>query len=232
MFDKFLINTSKEEIDSILKKGVGECQNFTNKLYGNLLFNLLEEKNSSEQKLKNLLQFTLINRINILQQNCINIFTNETMKNETSYSYTVTDISMNLNSFYLHLSGLIDNLGWYIEYKYQVLDLNLEDKKNRKQIGLSKKRNKNFYKELKIKNNETYSIIRQYQNWLDDLHEKRDPITHRMPLYVPPTVVVENKAEFIPVYSLNKDKLIYIIPSIVNDSFKLHNMIIELINSK
>lgn len=154
------------------------------------------------------------------------------MKNKKEYSKENIDLTMNLNSFYFHLSGLIDNLGWYIEYKYQILDLNLKVEKDRKQVGLSKKRNKNFYRELKLKNNEVYLIIQQYQKWIDDLHEKRDPITHRMPLYIPPTVMTYNKPEFMPVYSLNSETLNEFIPEIINNSFTLYKLIIDLIEIK
>lgn len=225
-------NYSKERIDLIIKNGLDEWHNFTNSIYTDVLIFLMDlKKNDSNLEINNLLQFTIINRILILQQNCINIFTNDSIKNKKEYSKENIDLTMNLNSFYFHLSGLIDNLGWYIEYKYQILDLNLKGEKDRKQVGLSKKRNKNFYRELKLKNNEVYLIIQQYQKWIDDLHEKRDPITHRMPLYIPPTVTY-NKPEFMPVYSLNSETLNEFIPEIINDSFALYKLIIDLIEIK
>lgn len=226
-------NYSKERIDLIIKNGLDEWHNFTNSIYTDVLIFLMDlKKNDSNLEINNLLQFTIINRILILQQNCINIFTNDSMKNKKEYSKENIDLTMNLNSFYFHLSGLIDNLGWYIEYKYQILDLNLKVEKDRKQVGLSKKRNKNFYRELKLKNNEVYLIIQQYQKWIDDLHEKRDPITHRMPLYIPPTVMTYNKPEFMPVYSLNSETLNEFIPEIINNSFTLYKLIIDLIEIK
>lgn len=226
-------NYSKERIDLIIKNGLDEWHYFTNSVYTDVLIFLMDlKKNDSNLEINNLLQFTIINRILILQQNCINIFTNDSMKNKKEYSKENIDLTMNLNSFYFHLSGLIDNLGWYIEYKYQILDLNLKVEKDRKQVGLSKKRNKNFYRELKLKNNEVYLIIQQYQKWIDDLHEKRDPITHRMPLYIPPTVMTYNKPEFMPVYSLNSETLNEFIPEIINNSFTLYKLIIDLIEIK
>lgn len=226
-------NYSKERIDLIIKNCLDEWHYFTNSVYTDVLIFLMDlKKNDSNLEINNLLQFTIINRILILQQNCINIFTNDSMKNKKEYSKENIDLTMNLNSFYFHLSGLIDNLGWYIEYKYQILDLNLKVEKDRKQVGLSKKRNKNFYRELKLKNNEVYLIIQQYQKWIDDLHEKRDPITHRMPLYIPPTVMTYNKPEFMPVYSLNSETLNEFIPEIINNSFTLYKLIIDLIEIK
>jgi len=137
---------------------------------------------------------------------------------------------MHLNSFYFHLSGIIDNLAWYLEYSLNLLNIRIDDSNNRSKIGLQK-RNKNFLKELESKNINLYNLIIEYQEWFTDLNEKRDPVAHRKPIYVPPTVVINDTQQFKPIAYLN-DKFIPIIDSLIYDNEKLYQLCKGIIRIK
>jgi hypothetical protein len=220
----------KEIIASKSKADIEACHYSTDKKYTELLIMLLEEKDKKKdlKDLKDLIQFTLIHRISILQTNNTNLFKSSIKKEKTAYANDSIDISMNLNSFYFHLSGIIDNLGWYIEYKLKILNIEINDKRNKSLIGLYKNRNKKFLQELKIKEINLYNTILEYQNWFNELIEKRDPITHRKPLYVPPTVQTEKERKFMPI-GLFGDSFINIVESTVEDTSKLHSLIIKIL---
>ncbi|PHR69914.1 MAG: hypothetical protein COA66_13885 [Arcobacter sp.] len=193
-----------------------------NENYTNLLI-LFKEQKTTEDKLNHLIQFTIINRLQILDLNCSSLFNSSIRKDNISYARDCTEISMHLNSFYFHLSGIIDNLAWYLEYSLNLLNIKIGGSKNKNKIGLQKKRNQDFLEELKIKNIDLYNLIIEYQEWFIELNEKRDPVAHRKPIYIPPTVMLNDIKQFKPVAYLD-DKFIFIIDSLVNDNEKLYQL--------
>lgn len=90
-------------------------------------------------------------------------------------------LNTDINSIYTNIRGALDNL------VYAVLNEKEPDllgKLNRSQIGM-------FSHDIKMKstNNKLWEAITQYASWGKDLAEKRDPVAHRIPLYIIPQML-------------------------------------------
>jgi hypothetical protein len=202
--------------------------------YTNLLSLFKKAKQDKTKEIQNLIQFTIVNRLMMLDLNCSKLFRSSIKESDVKYAHDSTEITMHLNSFYFHLSGIIDNLAWYLEYSLKILDIKIDSGSNRKKIGLHKKKNNDFLKKLKSKNEEIYNLILRYQEWFNDLNEKRDPVAHRNPIYVPPAVVENNIQHFKPIAYLDNN-FILIVDSLVSDNKLLYTLctsIVALINNK
>ena len=139
------------------------------------IFELLQRDNTDIQ---DELKFGLKVRINTLEENILGI--EEGIKSKNSFGLT-----MHINSVYIHISGILDNLASLIDIR---LELKIE---KRLEIVLN---NKRFKSSLKSNNFKLYSLIQNdFQIWLKTIKEKRDPIAHRKPLFVPPKVINNQK---------------------------------------
>jgi hypothetical protein len=95
------------------------------------------------------------------------------LKKENSF-----ELTMHINSLYIHVKGILDNLASIINKR---LPLEMGNQNN---ITLN---HSQFKKCLSEKNKSLHDLIEnELQKWLKDIKEKRDPIAHRKPLYVPP----------------------------------------------
>lgn len=106
-------------------------------------------------------------------------------------SYLSIELSLLLNSFYLHLAGSLDNLAWALGYHYDLKQgLNERSREDRRFIGLF---NAEFIASLEAKGqNALVSHLRLYKDWNNDLKTFRDPGAHRIPLFVPPAIYSES----------------------------------------
>jgi len=105
--------------------------------------------------------------------------------------------------------------------------------KGRSKIGLQN-RNKDFLNKLKVKNINLYNLVIENQKWFVDLTEKRDPVAHRKPIYLPPTVIINDIQQFKSIAYLD-DEFISIIDSLVSDNKKLYILckgIVTIINNE
>lgn len=93
------------------------------------------------------------------------------------------EVNIYVNSIYINIRGVIDNLSWYLKYEFGITI------KNDNQVDLKRKE---FKKELEGKG---FNIdkIEKYDNWFSDLKQKRDPIAHRLPLYIPYRIITNKK---------------------------------------
>jgi hypothetical protein len=83
-----------------------------------------------------------------------------------------------LNSLYINIFGTIENLAWLIYYEKIYPD----KKPNKYSISIFKE------KFIKICFNcglDIANIKNDYDKWINEIKEKRDPIAHQVPLYVP-----------------------------------------------
>lgn len=108
-------------------------------------------------------------------------------RNEPLQSDEQVELNMHLNSIYMHIRGVLDNLAWAYCHETGMLgELNESDYKIRKQIGLFEK---NFNKAIKEKSADLTKALKDYKAWFYDLKDLRDPIAHRLPLYAIPGIL-------------------------------------------
>ncbi len=87
-------------------------------------------------------------------------------------------ISQDINTIYTNLIGVLDNLAWCLLLENNLTEENL-DKTN---IGL-------FSKEFRILPLfKSVEAVKEYDDWYKEIRNRRDPVAHRIPLYVIPTV--------------------------------------------
>lgn len=93
--------------------------------------------------------------------------------------------SFYLNSFYLMLWGLLDNLAFGIN---KIFNLGIDDQRNYSKITFAstKKRVDYFKDKLQKSNINMYNLIYEqpFRQWMDDLAIKRHPSAHREPIFI------------------------------------------------
>lgn len=103
------------------------------------------------------------------------------------------ELSTHLNSFYIHLHGLLDNVAWMLAHELNLFNGVSEDKSSdRRKVGLFRPE---FQEQLN--NPSATRFISSKKDWYDATKDWRDPIAHRIPLYAVPCVFTnDEKAEF------------------------------------
>jgi hypothetical protein len=104
--------------------------------------------------------------------------------------YQASDLTIHLNSFYIHLRGAIDNLAWMIQYEIGLLPGVQEDRRA-SECNLFGKR---FLGALRHSKPELIFSIERKQTWEAELKRFRDPVAHRIPLFAVPAVANEEQA--------------------------------------
>lgn len=83
-------------------------------------------------------------------------------------------ISLLLNSIYMNIAGLLDNTAWFlVEYRAIKLSNNLD-------VGLF---NKRYWQQIGLEDLKKEIFV--YKDWYKEFRSIRDPIVHRIPLYIP-----------------------------------------------
>ncbi len=125
--------------------------------------------------------------------------------------YECETLNVALNSIYLHLRGVLDNFAWIIYYELQLTNLKQRD------IDLlgnkflnSLECDLNLKKDLEVR-----------KNWLIDLKNKRDPVVHRLPLYIPAKFITskEDLSNAMELKCRAKEKKIHNDESFIIDEF-------------
>ena len=97
----------------------------------------------------------------------------------------------NLNLIYIHLRGLLDNFAWIFAY---VTNPEKISNFNKMSIGIFNERyQENF---LKCPSD----ALKEFQAWNDDLSERRNPVAHRIPLYLVPSILSPNDSESVSLH--------------------------------
>lgn len=104
----------------------------------------------------------------------------------------LTDININLHAFFINISGVFDNLGWVFVYENNLLGKADEGKIPRNGVGLFCENTQNHLsQELK-----DYLNTEVIKTWYTDYSKNyRDSLAHRIPLYVPPSLLDESEAK-------------------------------------
>ncbi len=101
--------------------------------------------------------------------------------------YEATNCEIHLNAYYLNLRGTLDNLTWVLQYEWQLLAGVSEDRGRERQACYLFRRE--FLAALKSKRPELAFVLEQHGDWARELANLRDPAAHRIPLYVPPSLM-------------------------------------------
>lgn len=97
------------------------------------------------------------------------------------------DLTLHLNSFYLHIRGCLDNLAWCLTYELGLLGAAKEDDRSAVQkVNLS---GREFLRELESIAPEVAASLRKHSQWFQELKDLRDPVAHRIPIYAVPSVL-------------------------------------------
>jgi hypothetical protein len=104
--------------------------------------------------------------------------------------YLATDLSIQLNAYYLNLSGALDNLAWAATHEHALLSpVDESDPKTRRFCTLL---SKDFRNELKKKQPAADTLIDAHSQWMQDIKEFRDPAAHRLPLTFVSAMLLED----------------------------------------
>ena len=97
------------------------------------------------------------------------------------------ELSRDVNIIYMNIRGAMDNLAWCFVHE---LEPDLLNRINDMDVGF-------FSKKFRKKSNTFKTIepyITEHDDWNRELKDRRDPVAHRIPLYVPHTIVTEDEA--------------------------------------
>ncbi len=97
-------------------------------------------------------------------------------------------LSQAINNTYIHLLGILDNFAWCLVHERQG---KLADIMHRNDVGLFSKK---FRKQC-VAYSEIAAEIETHDTWHKDVKERRNPVAHRIPLYVPPALLTADQAE-------------------------------------
>jgi len=134
-------------------------------------------------------------RILVIRENCISI--NEIAYPKRSDPLNPEEsvaLNLHLNSLYFHLSGLLDNLAWAVILEFSIFSpFNEHNGKDRRRVGLFKDE---FLQKIQNKKNGIlYKKLQSKLEWYSQLVDLRDPLAHRIPLYVTPAILTKEQEE-------------------------------------
>ncbi len=126
-------------------------------------------------------------RLGILTRCVHNIFTIFPVeRTQQLESDALTDVEINLHAFFVNISGLFDNLAWVVAFENSLLGTPERGKLGRFDIGIfSNKMQAHFPDKLR-----TYLNSEPIRNWYSEYSKNyRDALAHRIPMYIPPSVL-------------------------------------------
>lgn len=111
-----------------------------------------------------------------------------TKRTEPLKDHEAHELNKDINLIYMHLRGVLDNYAWVYCYEQEPHLLKDKKGKEKKFIGLF---NKDFPQESTNKN--FWAELEKYKDWATELSNKRDPVAHRIPLNVVPSILTSDE---------------------------------------
>ena len=102
------------------------------------------------------------------------------------------DVTLHLNSFYLHIRGCLDNLAWCLEHELQLFGAGMQEEALAQKVNLF---GPAFLEKLTAVAPGVALSVRQHAEWHLDLKGIRDSVAHRVPIYAVPAVLTQEEAE-------------------------------------
>jgi hypothetical protein len=108
------------------------------------------------------------------------------------------DLTLHLNSFYLHIRGCLDNLAWCLVYELEIFGPKPQEETVKFKVNLFDDR---FLKALTSVAPDLAASVQQHEDWQRDLKDIRDPVAHRIPIYAVGAVLsAEEEERFQAIY--------------------------------
>jgi hypothetical protein len=106
--------------------------------------------------------------------------------------HRVEEANVALNALYLNVRGALDNAAWALIHKVPLIDE--PDEQNGDHRRFAHLLGKRFLQALLDHDAELASTLGELTAWGKNLADFRDPAAHRIPLYIPPSVLDESGA--------------------------------------
>lgn len=165
-----------------------------NDTYSNLSFELMSFcQRLNKEKAKEYLMQGVGRRLKILYRCINNIFTiHPPLRTEHLSEDELSDLNINLHSFFINIAGVFDNLGWVFVHERELLGKAKDGKIPTGGVGLfSDKTQTHLNPELR-----NYLKSESIKTWYKGYSKNyRDSLAHRIPLYVPPVLLNEEEAK-------------------------------------
>jgi len=102
-------------------------------------------------------------------------------------------ISRDINVLYMHTRGVLDNYAWSLLYETNTQEAEriVAEDKGRTWVDM-------FHPKFKTLCPAFATIepdMKAHAAWSADLKQRRDPVAHRIPLYIPPSAITQGEAE-------------------------------------
>ena len=132
----------------------------------------------------------------------------------------LADVVINLDAFFVNLSGLFDNLGWVFAFENELLGEPKDGKLRRNDVGLFNRKTQSRLPDAL----RTYLQSEHLHNWYSIYSKNyRDALAHRIPLYVPPSVLSGADQE----KYLELEAQLHALDLTVRDNLAIHDDILE-----
>jgi len=103
-----------------------------------------------------------------------------------------TDVDINLHAFFINIAGVFDNLGWVFVCENALFGSAQDGKIDRSGVGLFNTKTQDHLN-VKLRN---YLTSDPTKSWHTDYSKNyRDSLAHRIPLYVPPSVLDKSQGK-------------------------------------
>jgi hypothetical protein len=103
------------------------------------------------------------------------------------------NLTLHLNSFYLHIRGCLDNLAWCLAHELKLFGSQIEEEEEvASKVNLFAG---SFLGTLTSAAPGLAASVRRHAEWHRDLKSIRDPVAHRIPIYAIPAVLTSEEAE-------------------------------------
>jgi len=132
----------------------------------------------------------LLVRVSMMEESIVELHEELRQASGPLDSYLASRLTLLINSYYLNLTGSLDNLAWAITYQHSLCEpVNEDCHKQRRFVqflgneflaALADKGLKELGVQLGVK-----------RDWYREMKEFRDPAAHRVPIYVPPSLYSE-----------------------------------------
>ncbi len=110
----------------------------------------------------------------------------------------IVETNLHLNSVYMHLRGSLDNFAWSLIWEKRD---GIADKISGSKVGL-------FFDCIKKDSvfSELWRDLSPYEKWATELKKLRDPVAHRIPLGIVPSILTEEEGEKYSQYYLEANE--------------------------
>lgn len=146
----------------------------------------------SQEHVRRHLDYGLVRRLRMIEH-CVLVLAGLPADGSKALGlYKVEEVNVALNALFLNLRGSLDNAAWALVHHFELVDQPSEaDAKHRRFVSLFGKK---FLRALGEHDEELASRLTAMSDWGLQLAAVRDPAAHRIPLYIPPSVLDEEGA--------------------------------------